>query len=165
MFVNDHSETKQQGLANFVNVCWLLLTLLLAPVIQYSVFMVSLWMANFGVHATFFQSKGSVFNCHNEDCMRAAKFMVQKIWLLSILFSHTALSTTFFTLRSCLKQHWVYKMSMKEHRKAFVGPSQAGQSMHWRQRSASLWLKELHLPLTVAKSVNREAFVAPGNFC
>lgn len=125
-------------------------------------------MTNFGVHATFSQSKDSLLNYHNEDCMRAAKFMVQNVWLLSISFSHTALSTPFFTLRSRLKQHWIYKMSMKEllqHRKAFVGPPHAGQNMHRRQRSASLWLKELHLLLIAAKSVNKEAFVAPGNFC
>lgn len=165
MFVNDLLETRQQGLSNFLNVCWLLLNLLLAPAIQYSVLTVSLLNDKFW-GSCFRAVKRLSVKPSQWRLYESSKIHVANIWLLSILFSHTALPTPFCSLKSCLKQHWLHKTSTKEllqHRRAFVGPPQAGQ--HWRQRSASLWVKGLHLPLTVAKRVNREAFVTPGNYC
>lgn len=168
MFVNDHSETKQRGLTNFLNVCWLLLTLLSASTIRYSALTVSLLNDKFGASCYFLPVKRLSVKLSQWRLYESSKIHVANVWLPSILFSHTALPTPFFPLRRRLKQHWLHKTSVKEplqHRKAFVGPPQAGQIMHQRQRSAALWLKRLQLPLTVAKRVNRETFVTPGNFC
>ena len=159
MFVSDHLETKQQGLTNFLNVCWLLLTLLLAPAIQYSVLMVSLLNGKFWGSCYFLPVKRLILKLSQWRLYESSKIHVASVWLLSILFSRTALSIPFFPLRSRLKQHWLHKTSVREllqHRKAFVGPPQAGQNMHWRQRSALLWLKGLHLPLTYSSQKSKQ---------
>lgn len=85
-----------------------------------------------------FQSKGSLLNYHNEDCMRAAKIMLQMSGYFPFCSLRHRFALPIFPSQNGLKQPWLLRRSMKEllAQKSFCWPSR-GQPEHGLERGVS----------------------------
>lgn len=85
-----------------------------------------------------FQSKGSLLNYHNEDCMRAAKIMLQISGYFPVCSLRHQLLLSIFPSQNGLEQRWFLKRRVEEllAQKGFCWPS-TGWPEHALQRRVS----------------------------